>query len=389
MGVTSRVRWRGGSLGPRTIVGIVVIVVASITMLNAGMFGGKQTDSQPRAGSASPSDSPAASLSMPDQGALATSGVWFSEIGYGQWVAGELGSGRPLLLPAGAIPLAGGSGLVVTGVRSPSSTNIAVWDLKTLKELTAQTVPLNVTGAAVATDGSTVYLTGTTGNQTIADTGVSALSIQTGEISQVLASSSLRPEWEGNAARGALLTSPSGKTLATALCGAPAGALDASCDIAAVDLRTGSIIGRASTTALYLAAVTDDTIVTRSQTSVVAFDFAGNQRWRFEAAEIRGPIAVASDAVVLAYAPAGTVGGPTRIANLSNGSGAVTDLIVAGDGEELSVWPIASDAATIVIGNGPSMEIPFGPGTAQVVLSTISSATGRVSRNALIFTPEN
>lgn len=387
---TRGVRWRGGSLGATIVV--VVIVLASITTLNAGgRFGAKPTDppspsGSPSAASASPSDSPAAS-SNPNQGPLATSGVWFSEISYDEWVAGEVGPGRRLRLPIGAIPLAGGSGLVVTGVRSPSSTDLVVWDLKTGKTLAAPTLPFNVTGAAVATDGSTVYLTGVKGDQTLTDTGVSALSLQNGEISQVLAASSFRPEWEGNASRGDILLSPSGKTLATALCGAPAGALDSSCDIAAVDLSTRSIVGRASTTALYLAAVTDDTIVTRSQTSVVAFDFTGNQRWQFDAAEIRGPIAATSDAVVVAYAPAGTVG-PTRIATLSADSGAANDLIVADGHRELSVWPIASDAATIVVAEGPPMNIAFGPGTAHVVLSTIEAATGRVSRNAVTITPE-
>jgi hypothetical protein len=69
-----------------------------------------------------------------------------------------------------------------------------------------------------------------------------------------------------------------------------------------LDLVSQTVVGNAGPTSSYLGAVTDDTIVTRTQTSVVAFDFAGQEQWRFDAAEVRGPIAAVKDGVLLAYA---------------------------------------------------------------------------------------
>ncbi len=385
------VRWRAGSPG---LIVLALVLIASLAALNGrGAFGAEPGDSPaPSVSSATsndpaPSDVRVASPSLPDRTPATYSGVWFSEIAFEQWAAGELRPGRAVRLPAGAVPITGGAGLVVTGVRSANATRLAVWDIRTGRARIETDVPFNVTGAAVAQDGSMVYLTGATGDQTIVDAGVAALVVETGTIEQLVPAASLRPEWEGNGARGELVVSPNRKILAATLCGAPIGALESTCDVTVIDLASGRLIGAFGPVSSYVAAVTDEVVVTRTQLGIFAFDFAGTERWRFEAGEIRGPIAAVSDGVVAAYAPPGTVG-PTRIGKFSASAGAITDLLVA-DGEGmLSIWPLLSDAVTIVVAEAPPMEFAFGAGNVAVVLSTIDAATGAVTRNALHISPE-
>ena len=384
---------RGGSVGQVTI---VVVLLAIVSILNSSRAIGTGSPN-PSSGGPGTSDaggtgvagtlglfpSLVTSPAQSEQGSVRTTGVWYSELAYGQWVAGDIDSLHHINLPSGVIPLAGGSGLVVTGVRSQSSTDLVIWNVTTGRQLVAETVPFNVTGATVGIDASTVYLAGVTGDQALADAGVSALSLASGKLSQVLGASALRAEWQGNAARDVVISS-NGGVLATALCGGPAGAEDSTCDISAIDLASGSVVGTVSTKGLYLAALTDTMIVTRSQFSVVAFEFRGNELWRFDAAEIRGPVAEAAGSVIVAYAPSGTVG-PTRVAKLSE-NGAAQDLLIANGDSELSVWPRLSDAETVFVANAPPMEIAFGSVAGPITASAIDVPTSHVGYDSITIT---
>lgn len=313
--------------------------------------------------------------------AMAISGVWYSEVAYGQWIPGDATSSRRLHLPAGTTPIASGAGLVVVADRTASSTKIGVWEPATGLQAASAVVPFNVTGAAVSPDGSEVYLAGVTGGQPVSDAGLSSLSIRSGKVRQLVDPAPLAKAWQGNAARE-VAVSTDGSDLATALCGAPAGSAESSCELSVVDPSSGALMGRVSTAALYLAAVGPSALITRNQQSVVAFDFAGSELWRFDAAEIRGPVAAAAGRVLVAYAPAGTTG-PTRVAALADG--AARDLLTATGDAELTIWPRLSDARTFVVADGPAMEAAFG--SASVLsASAIDAATGAVSRDSISIT---
>lgn len=386
-------QWRGGPLWLVAIAAIAIGTLAALTSNGPFGFTTGETENPtppPSGAAASASASPAptsAAIETPSSGnqaSVVSRGVWFSEVAFEQWIAGQIGSGRTIRLPHEDVPIGGGSGLLVTVVRTATQTRVSIWDMTSGNAVVQAKVPFNVGGAGVTVDGSTVYLAGVTGEQEVVDAGVVALSIDTGATELILAPSPLRPEWDGNAGR-TLVLSPSGETLATTLCGGPANS-PGTCEIHVLDLATGSALGVFGPISLYLAAMTDDIVVARTQHSVVAFDFQGTERWRFDAGEIRGPIAAVPDGVILAYAAAGTFG-PTRVARLSADSGAVDDLIVAEGEGPLSVWPLASDGTTVVVAEAPPMEFALSD-RLPIKVSTIDAATGRVTPDAATISPE-
>jgi hypothetical protein len=154
-----------------------------------------------------------------------------------------------------------------------------------------------------------------------------------------------------------------------------------------LDLASGTLIGSFGPLDSNVAAVTDDTVFTRTQFVVIAFDVAGGERWRFAPAEVRGSLVAVPDGVILPYAAPGTVS-PTLLGKLSSASGAVTDLLVGEPNTPISVWPSASSAETIVGAFTDQMETAFPDGTGGVDLFLIDAATGQVTRSALHLTPE-
>ncbi len=396
------VRWRNSPVGP---VFVAVIVLAGLAVLNANRLSlgspaaPEAVQTPPVVGSASPGASEAAGASEPAPATAppttpnpvtVAGGVWFTEIDYKKWVMGVVGPGRPVVLPPGAQPLAGGTGLVVTATHSPDATAIVVWEADTGKPRVETTLPFEVWAAAVAPGGSTAYLSGRSIGRPFTDTGVWALTVDTGELTQVVPAAEIRPEWEGNFERGAVTLSPGGATLATTLCGGPTGREYTSCDAQVLDLASGTLIGSFGPLDSNVAAVTDDTVFTRTQFVVIAFDVTGRERWRFEAAEVRGsPIAV-SDGVIVPYAETGTeMNKPTRLGKLSSASGAVTDLIVGESGTSISVWSSASSAGTIVGAFGDRMESADPDAKGGLDLFLIDAATGQVTRSALRITMED
>ncbi len=386
------VRWRNSPVGP---VLIAMIVLASLAVLNANDLSrgtpaaSGAIETSPAVGSGNPGASqPAPATSPPTSAGSATvpGGVWFAEVAYGQWVMGAVGPSRSVALPPGALPLAGGSGLVVTATHSPDATAIAVWEADTGKSRVETTLPFTVWLAAVAPGGSTVYLGGQSASRPFSDTGIWALAVDTGEMKQVVPAASMRPEWEGNFERGAVTLSPGGATLATTLCGGLPGSTP-TCDVQVLDVASGTLIGSFGPLDSNVAAVTDDTVFTRTQFVVVAFDITGRERWRFAPAEIRGSPVAVSDGLIVPYAATGTVN-PTLLGKLSSASGAVTDLIVGEPDVSINVWPSASNPGTIVGAPGLPMESAFPNGKGGVDLFTIDAATGEVSRSALHITPE-
>ena len=394
------VRWRNSPGGP---VFVATIVLAGLAVLNANRLSlgspaaPEAVQTPPVVGSASPGASEAAGASEPAPATAppttpnpvtVAGGVWFTEIDYKKWVMGVVGPGRPVVLPPGAQPLAGGSGLVVTATHSPDATAIVVWEADTGKPRVETTLPFEVSAAAIAPGGSTVYLGGYSVGQPFTDTGVWALAVDTGELTQVMSATKIRPEWEVSVGRGGVTLSPSGATLATTLCGGPPGG--STCDVQVLDLASGALIGSFGPLDSNVAAVTDDTVFTRTQFVVIAFDVAGRERWRFEAAEVRGSPVAVSDGVIVPYAATGTeMNKPTRLGKLSSASGAVTDLIVGEPDTSISVWPSASSAGTIVGAFTYRMESADPDAKRGLDLFLIDAATGQVTRSALRITLED
>ena len=364
---------------------VTVVVVAGLLTLNrgaslSGQVGSAEPSSlqpapeattQPSAAQASPTGTGAA--------AVVTTGIWYSEITSQKWLVGRVGRPGVVSLEPGEIPIAGAANLVVSVQRTASDTLLTVTDLDSRKPVLETTVPFNVGTAAVTADGRRVFITGNDWDgSVVTDAGVVEVDLGTGALTQFVEPLDLLPEWSGEgrtAARGLLVLSPTGATLATTLCGGyPNG--EGTCLVQVVDLASGQLRASFGPITSYLIAATDATLVTGSQRDgVVAFGPDGRERWTFEGGQVRSTVVAADEGFVLAYVAPGTIT-PMRLASVGADTGQAVDLLVAEVDEPLELWPTASDGQTVIVAE-ERMENALGRGR-PVSLRAIDIATGQI-----------
>jgi len=374
-----RPRLRFGLAG---LVTTAAIAVAVILVVNRGAGQpGQLTSPQPSSESTPEATAqPTAAEASPTgtSAAVVTTGIWYSQITYQKYLVGKVGRPGVVSLKPGEIPIGGAADIVVSVQRTASETALTITDLSTRRPLLQTTVPFNVGTAAVTADGRRVFITGADWDgSVVTDAGVVEVDLGTGALTQLVEPLDLLPEWKGEgqtAGRGLLVLSPTGATLATTLCGGPPNA-EGTCLVQVVDLASGEVRGSFGPITSYLAATTDTTVITRTQLAVFAFTPDGQERWTFEAQEIRGPVVAGEDNVYFTYASLGTVV-PTRLVSVSVETGQAVDLLVAEVDRPLELWPSASDRQTVIFAEEP-MEIALARGR-PVSLRAIDIATGQI-----------
>ena len=375
-----RPRWQSGVPGPLAIA-TVVCIAAVLALSRTGRPSSQ--DGAPPASSPQPSIAPSEQASAipispsASDTPVVTGGVWYSEVSFGTWIAGRIGRPGVVPIPPGQIPIAGAANLVVAVERTASDSRLTIINLDTHRPVVDIAVPFNVGDAAITPNGEHVYISGDDWDGALAsDAGVLEVGLDSGSLTQVVEPLTLLRDWAGWAARGMLVIAPSGKTLATTLCGGSAPGGGGTCLVQVIDLVPGRLIGSFGPITSNLAATTDAAVLTTSEGAFRAFAPDGRELWELKVGDVRGRPAAAADAFVVTYAAEGSLN-LTRLASVQAETGRVTELYRSEPDERLSVWPEASAADTVIVAESDLMEVALGVAR-EVPLRMVNVTTGRI-----------
>jgi len=199
-----------------------------------------------------------------------------------RWLAGSLWSADPLVLPAPEAPLATTSTLVIS---EGNPGDVLVRSVRTGEKILAASVGSPVGSATIS--GDFLYLIRQ--QQPLnADTGVIQISLSDGHQSELIPPGPLPRFGEG--ARGRVVVSASGRTLATDVCVGGLGdhGIVGQCVVDVIDIQTGERWQVPSTDTSSLWAVTDDLFIGAEISDQTVAEFGRDLRtgellWRREA----------------------------------------------------------------------------------------------------------
>ena len=355
------------------IVAVILAAVAAGCVASPGV-GSRGQDKEKR--TPEPTASSTSSLDALPPGLVGKS--WFSEATNGGWLAGRFGKPGVIDLPPAEHPLAGAGGRIVTATwETDLSTTLRVRDLATGTVAELGRPESIVTGVLVGDElvAGPADRPGTGG-----DPGLVAISLPGGTARQLIAPGPAPNGWTGDLTR-TVSRSPSGKSVASGLCGSGRCAADV------VDVASG-VTRRVVEDAvdLYPGPSTDDVLIAGSGDSarLVAFDVAsGNELWARSDAEFDAYYLTADGRLILAYQDF-TGPGVFRVSVIDPRSNAERVLLERDPNEGLALWPeLSTDGVAAVATGGP-----FGVAAIHspvVLVHFLDLTTGELGRRTFPF----
>jgi len=223
--------------------------------------------------------------------------TWTAPAPAGGWVAGLLGSTNRLVIPPGELPLRAVDGRVATVALRADQTGSTV----RVREVTSGRVLAELArseniSSAVFSAGQ-LLVAGHDPVRTGVDPGVAAISLEDGNVAQVIEPGPLPDGWTGSAAR-TLVGSPSGRTVVSGLCAAGRCALDL------IEPVNGTVRRLVDELAGFPVALSDEVVivVADDQSRLEAYDLAGGQQlWQRTGAEFQYGYVTSDGRYVLSY----------------------------------------------------------------------------------------
>ncbi len=359
----------------RTLAGLVAIagLAAACVAPTVGGPGGPPSGQPASPGppttapSARPTAPPPGPASMPP-GLAGTS--WVAPGPAGSWVAGITGSEHRLAIPDGELPIEAAGGLVasVAHREDQSGSTLRVRDIASERLISEVSRDENI--SSVVFVGDRILAAGHDPVRTGVDPGVVAISLADGSATQLIEPGPAPNGWTASVARS-VIASPSGMTVASALC------LMDRCALDVVEPASGSIRRVIDEIEAFPRLVTDDVLIVGADdlSRIEAYELeTGRRLWERTGAEFQYGYLTSDGRYVLSYIDHRE---PWRfvVSVIDSLTGEERVLLERDPNEGLRLWPELSNDELAVLGTGGRFE-DVSSGSPVVHASVLDLATG-------------